>query len=58
MGTETWIISLPLFDSILYLKFIHPPNFREEPKIEGGRFETASLCQAAAGGRFDLGIPA
>ena len=33
MGTETWIISLPLSDSILYLKIIHPPNFREEPKI-------------------------
>ena len=32
MGTETWIISLPLSDSILYLKIIHPPNFREEPK--------------------------
>ena len=31
MGTETWIISLPLSDSILYLKIIHPPNFREEP---------------------------
>ena len=24
MGTETWIISLPLSDSILYLKIIHP----------------------------------
>ena len=39
MGTETWIISLPLSDSILYLKIIHPPNFREEPlfvnEIEG-----------------------
>ena len=33
MGTETWIISLPLSDSILYLKIIHPPNFREEPKF-------------------------
>lgn len=33
MGTETWIISLPLSDSILYLKIIHPPNFREEPII-------------------------
>jgi len=32
MGTETWIISLPLSDSILYLKIIHPPNFREELK--------------------------
>ena len=32
MGTETWIISLPLSDSILYLKIIHPPNFREEPE--------------------------
>ena len=32
MGTEIWIISLPLSDSILYLKIIHPPNFREEPK--------------------------
>ena len=31
MGTETWIISLPLSDSVLYLKIIHPPNFREEP---------------------------
>ena len=31
MGTETWIISLPLSDFILYLKIIHPPNFREEP---------------------------
>jgi len=31
MGTETWIISLLLSDSILYLKIIHPPNFREEP---------------------------
>ena len=30
MGTEIWIISLPLSDSILYLKIIHPPNFREE----------------------------
>ena len=34
MGTETWIISLPLSDSILYLKIIHPPNFREEPRKE------------------------
>ena len=33
MGTETWIISLPLSDSILYLKIIHPPNFREEPNF-------------------------
>ncbi len=33
MGTETWIISLPLSDSILYLKIIHPPNFREEPDL-------------------------
>ena len=32
MGTEIWIISLPLSDSILCLKIIHPPNFREEPK--------------------------
>ncbi len=32
MGTETWIISLLLSDSILYLKIIHPPNFREEPE--------------------------
>ena len=31
MGTETWIIFLPLSDSILYLKIIYPPNFREEP---------------------------
>ena len=31
MGTEIWIISLPLSDSILCLKIIHPPNFREEP---------------------------
>ena len=35
MGTETWIISLPLSDSILYLKIIHPPNFREEPFLCG-----------------------
>ena len=35
MGTETWIISLPLSDSILYLKIIHPPNFREEPLFYG-----------------------
>ena len=32
MDTETWIIPLPLSDSILYLKIIHPPNFREEPE--------------------------
>ena len=31
MGTEIWIISLPLSDSILYLRIIHLPNFREEP---------------------------
>ena len=31
MGTEIWIISLPLSDSILCLKIIHPPKFREEP---------------------------
>ena len=37
MGTETWIISLPLSDSILYLKIIHPPNFREEPKKSYGK---------------------
>ena len=46
MGTETWIISLPLSDSILYLKIIHPPNFREEPKkaLEDLRHgETVSL---------------
>ena len=35
MGTETWIISFPLSDSILYLKIIHPPNFREEPEFMG-----------------------
>ena len=34
MGTEIWIISLPLSDSILCLKIIHPPNFREEPYSE------------------------
>lgn len=33
MGTEIWIISLPLSDSILYLWIIHPPKFREEPKF-------------------------
>ena len=38
MGTETWIIFLPLSDSILYLKIIYPPNFREEP--EKGWFST------------------
>jgi hypothetical protein len=48
MGTETWIISLPLSDSILYLKIIHPPNFREEPKNfhaprqQNGRFSERS----------------
>ena len=35
MGTEIWIISLPLSDSILCLKIIHPPNFREEPEKSG-----------------------
>ena len=46
MGTETWIISLPLSDSILYLKIIHPPNFREEPKTspsEGTRIRGSTL---------------
>lgn len=33
MGTEIWIISLPLSDFILYLRIIHPPKFREEPKF-------------------------
>ena len=43
MGTETWIISLPLSDSILYLKIIHPPNFREEPFISNVTFGEALL---------------
>ena len=30
MGTEIWIISLPLSDFTLYLRIIHLPNFREE----------------------------
>lgn len=30
MSTEIWIISLPLSDFILYLRIIHPQNFREE----------------------------
>ena len=43
MGTEIWIISLPLSDSILCLKIIHPPNFREEPRNKYIRF---SLIQS------------
>lgn len=33
MGTEIWIISLPLSDSILYRRIIYPQNFREEPNF-------------------------
>lgn len=29
MSTEIWIISLPLSDFILYLRIIHPQNFRK-----------------------------
>ena len=44
MGTEIWIISLPLSDSILCLKIIHPPNFREEPRIARDGFCEWPLC--------------
>ena len=37
MGTETWIISLPLSDSILYLKIIHPPKFPWRAKPNAAR---------------------
>ena len=55
MGTETWIISLPLSDSILYLKIIHPPNFREEPFFYISN-EGISLLENA--GHLGLPIPA
>lgn len=63
MGTETWIISLPLSDSILYLKIIHPPNFREEPFINSlfslfwlGRFRVPYFCVVPCGVPQDFGV--
>jgi len=57
-----------IFDVTIFVTLNIPPfscnfnsyikNILKIFKIAGGRFETASLCQAAAGGRFDLGIPA
>ena len=46
MGTEIWIISLPLSDSILCLKIIHPPNFREEPNKTTSKWEAVLLCRS------------
>ena len=56
MGTETWIISLPLSDSILYLKIIHPPNFRES-HIFGGynhRYYANKLAASASDNHISM----
>ena len=54
MGTETWIISLPLSDSILYLKIIHPPNFREEPLFYKALFGALFIVSLESHAEFEF----